>query len=117
MHILVLIIVIILLIFLVGKLLEDVAGGVGIVGYAIVKAAQGIASLFKKASSKEKAEKPPRPPKQPKRPAPAEGPTTITVRCKCKHQFQVTTDPEGAWHGFCPECGEAINIAPKRAKK
>ena len=79
MHILVLIIVIILLIFLVGKLLEDVAGGAGIVGYAIVKAAQGIASLFKKASGKEKAEKPPRPPKQPKRPAPAEGPTTITV--------------------------------------
>ena len=117
MHILVLIIVIILLIFLAGKLLEDIGGTLGMIGLAIVGAGKGIASLFKKASRKEKTEKPPRPPKQPKRPAPAEGPTTITVRCKCKHQFQVTTDPEGAWHGFCPECGEAINIAPKRAKK
>ena len=117
MHILVLIIVIILLIFLAGKLLEDIGGTLGMIGLAIVGAGKGIASLFKKASSKEKTEKPPRPPKQPKRPAPAEGPTTITVRCKCKHQFQVTTDPEGVWHGFCPECGEAINIAPKRAKK
>jgi len=116
-HILVLIIVIILLIFLVGKLLEDIGGTLGMIGLATVGAGKGIASLFKRASSKEKTEKPPRPPKQPKRPAPAEGPTTITVRCKCKHQFQVTTDPEGAWHGFCPECGEAINIALKRAKK